>query len=88
MGGSDGVLYAVNLRIRGIYYTFLPQPERVRVQYHLHVLRRQDHEVRLLVGDEPIQYGGFKLFYRQDEPLLSPEQVLALDPASVVINYQ
>ena len=31
-----------------------------------------------LVG-EPIQYGGFKLFYRQDELLLSPEQVLGLD---------
>jgi hypothetical protein len=25
-----------------------------------------------LVGDEPIQYGGFKLFYRQDKLLLSP----------------
>ena len=42
----------------------------------------------LLVGEVPIQYGGFKLFYRQDEPLLSPEQVLELDPAPVVINYQ
>ncbi|CAA9440375.1 MAG: putative lipoprotein [uncultured Rubrobacteraceae bacterium] len=42
----------------------------------------------LLVGEEPIQYGGFKLFYRQDEPLLSPDQVLELDPAPVVINYQ
>ncbi len=41
-----------------------------------------------LVSEEPIQYGGFKLFYRQDEPLLSPEQVLELDPAPVVINYQ
>ena len=42
----------------------------------------------LLVDDEPIQYGGFKLFYRQDEPLLSPEQALELDPTPVVINYQ
>lgn len=33
-----------------------------------------------LVGEEPIQYGGFKLFYTQDPVLLSPEQVLALDP--------
>jgi hypothetical protein len=40
----------------------------------------------LLVGEEPIQYGGFKLIYRQDEPLLSPVQVL--DPAPVVVNYQ
>lgn len=42
----------------------------------------------VLVGDEPIQYGGFKLFYRQDEPLLSPEEVLELDPVPVVVNYQ
>lgn len=42
----------------------------------------------VLVGDEPNQYGGFKLFYRQDEPLLSPEEVLELDPVPVEVNYQ
>ena len=42
----------------------------------------------VLVGEEPIQYGGFKLFYTQDPILLSPEQVLELDPAPVVVNYQ
>ena len=42
----------------------------------------------ILVGEEPIQYGGFKLFYTQDPVLLSPEQVLELDPAPVVVNYQ
>ncbi len=43
---------------------------------------------RALVRDEPIQYGGFKLFYEQDPTLLSPEQVLQLEPAPVVVNYQ
>jgi hypothetical protein len=43
----------------------------------------------LLVRDQPIQYGGFKLFYRQDTPLLSPEQVLeALEPNPAVVSYQ
>jgi hypothetical protein len=43
----------------------------------------------LLVRDEPIQYGGFKLFYDQDTPLLSPEQVLErLEPKPAVISYQ
>lgn len=42
----------------------------------------------LLVSGEPIQYGGFKLFYTQDISLLSPEQVLQLDPVPVVVNYQ
>lgn len=42
----------------------------------------------ILVSQPPIQYGGFKLFYRQDYPLLSPEEVLQLDPAPAVVNYQ
>lgn len=42
----------------------------------------------LLVPQEPIQYGGFKLFYDQDAPLLSPEQVLQLNPPPAVVSYQ
>jgi hypothetical protein len=41
-----------------------------------------------LVAGQPIQYGGFKLFYTQDAPLLTPEQVLDQNPAPVVISYQ
>lgn len=42
-----------------------------------------------LVTQQPIQYGGFKLFYDQDMPLLSPEQVLTnLNPPPAVISYQ
>ena len=40
------------------------------------------------VRDEPIQYGGIKLFYRQDDPLLTPEEVVKLDPLPLVIIYQ
>lgn len=43
---------------------------------------------KLLVHDEPIQYGGFKLFYQQDVPLLTPQQVLTLNPKPAVISYQ
>lgn len=43
---------------------------------------------RDLVLNQPIQYGGFKLFYQNDIPLLEPEEVLELDPAPAVINYQ
>ena len=42
----------------------------------------------MLVRDEATQYGGFKLFYTQDAPLLSPQQVLQLDPAPAVVTYQ
>ena len=42
----------------------------------------------ILVRDEATQYGGFKLFYTQDAPLLTPQQVLQLDPAPAVVTYQ
>lgn len=41
-----------------------------------------------LVRNEPIQYGGFKLFFKNDHPLLTPTDVLKLDPAPAVIDYQ
>jgi hypothetical protein len=40
------------------------------------------------VRDELIEYGGIKLFYRQDEPLMTPEQVVTLDPAPLVVIFQ
>ena len=41
-----------------------------------------------LVRDEAPQYGGFKLFYQQDFPLLAPEEVLQLVPAPAIVSYQ
>ena len=43
---------------------------------------------RQLVTNEAPQYGGFKLFYTQDIPLLQPKTVLKLKPAPSVVNYQ
>lgn len=34
------------------------------------------------------EYGGFKLFYNYDVPLMTPEQVLALEPPPAVVIYQ
>jgi hypothetical protein len=42
----------------------------------------------LLVRDQPIQFGGVKLFYKQDDPLLTPSETLALNPAPDVVIYQ
>jgi hypothetical protein len=63
-----------------------PAQTRLRSGPPARSLSAKDTKYDLLVGDEPIQYGGLKLFYRQDEPLLSPEQVLELDLAPVVSN--
>jgi hypothetical protein len=36
----------------------------------------------------PIEFDGVKLFYQQDVPLMTPEEVLDLDPVPDVIIYQ
>ena len=41
-----------------------------------------------LIVEQRVQYTGFKLFYRHDEPLMTPEQVLLLDPPPDLIIYQ
>ena len=41
-----------------------------------------------LVRDEPVEFGGVKLFYSQDVPLMTPQEILALVPAPDVIIYQ
>ncbi len=43
------------------------------------------------ITDQPIQpvgYGGFKLFYTQDIHLMTPQQVLGLQPAPLFVLYQ
>lgn len=40
------------------------------------------------IRDRPIQYGGIKLFYRQDSPLMTPADVVGLSPSPDLIIYQ
>lgn len=42
----------------------------------------------VIIQQTPIEYNGIKLFYRQDEPLMTPAEVMALEPTPDVINYQ
>ena len=37
---------------------------------------------------EPVQFTGFKLFYKKDRPMMPPESVLGLTPKPVYIQYQ
>ncbi len=41
-----------------------------------------------LVRDEPVEFAGVKLFYRQDVPVMTPREILALVPAPDVVIYQ
>ncbi len=43
---------------------------------------------RVIVKREPVQFGGFKLFYKNDKPLMKPAEVLEMDPKPAVIIYQ
>lgn len=41
-----------------------------------------------LVRDEPVEFGGVKIFYRQDVPVMTAREILALVPAPDVVIYQ
>ncbi len=41
-----------------------------------------------LVRDEPVEFAGVKIFYRQDVPVMTPKEILALVPSPDVIIYQ
>lgn len=42
----------------------------------------------ILVRDEPVEFGGIKLFYKQDKPLMEPAEVIELNPSPDVIIIQ
>lgn len=42
----------------------------------------------VVIQQQPIEFNGIKLFYRQDDPLMTPEEIMALEPTPDVINYQ
>jgi len=45
-------------------------------------------DYRLFDKLQLIQYPGMKLFYKLDKPLMSPAQVLGLDPSPLMVMYQ
>lgn len=53
---------------------------------------RKRESYRRYIYEEPVQFTGFKLFYRNDtkqgHPLMTPADVLMLEPKPVYIQYQ
>ena len=45
-------------------------------------------DYRMFDKEQLIQYPGMKLFYKLDKPVMSPADVLALDPSPVMVMYQ
>jgi hypothetical protein len=42
----------------------------------------------VVIGQQPIEFHGIKLFYQQDVPLMTPEEILDLEPVPDLIIYQ
>ena len=42
----------------------------------------------VVIGQMPIEFNGIKLFYKQDVPLMTPEEVLEFEPVPDLIIYQ
>lgn len=40
------------------------------------------------VNNELVEYGGFKIFYKQDIPVMTAEEVVAMPPPPLFISYQ
>jgi hypothetical protein len=49
-------------------------------------LKRDSYKA--FITAQPVQFTGFKLFYRQDKPLMQPADVLKLLPKPIYIQYQ
>jgi hypothetical protein len=45
-------------------------------------------QYRSYVHDQGVQYAGIKLFYHHDQPLLTPADVLGLNPVPDLVIYQ
>jgi len=45
-------------------------------------------DYRVFDQQQLIQYPGMKLFYKLDTPLMSPSDVLALNPSPLMVMYQ
>ncbi|MBI2756972.1 MAG: tetratricopeptide repeat protein [Chloroflexi bacterium] len=40
------------------------------------------------VGEQRVDFAGIKLFYNHDKPLMTPKDLLALDPPPDIVSYQ
>lgn len=42
----------------------------------------------VFITDDPVQFGGIKLFFKQDDPILTPQELMELGPPPDVVIYQ
>ncbi|MBA2775836.1 MAG: hypothetical protein H0U31_03785 [Chloroflexia bacterium] len=49
---------------------------------------QKEETYTVVITQQPIEHHGIKLFYKQDVPLMTPVEVLALEPSPDLIIYQ
>ena len=77
--------------------SMLPDWQKIRIKPGVEVVTSVDgfgtpgeklDDYRIFDKQQLIQYPGFKLFYRWDKPLMSPSDVLRMDPPPLMVMYQ
>ena len=77
--------------------SMLPDWQNIRIKPGVEVVTSVDGfgtpeakigDYRIFDKQQLIQYPGFKLFYRWDQPLMSPSEVLKMDPPPLMVMYQ
>jgi len=77
--------------------SMLPDWQKIRVKPGVEVVTSVDgfgtpgekiDDYRIFDKDQLIEYPGFKLFYTLDKPLMSPSDVLKMDPPPLMVMYQ
>lgn len=88
------VIHRFTQRMVTNYAQIKPTPE-VQVVIHMDGWGPKEQKkgtYRHFIFPEPVQFTGFKLFYKNDTktgtPLLSPEELLQLTPKPIYIQYQ
>jgi hypothetical protein len=78
-------------------YKMLTNSSRIRLDPRVQVVIDMDGfgppankkgAYRWFVVRHPVQYTGFKLFYKNDKPMMTPEEVLEMYPKPNYIQYQ
>jgi hypothetical protein len=106
VGFLDGIARAKNLPPKILVVHRFTRPmvtnaSQIRFTPHVQVVMHMDgwgppwlkfDSYHDFVKAEPVQFGGFKIFYHNDtkkgDPLLTPGEVLRLNPAPLYIQYQ
>ena len=77
--------------------SMLPDWQNIRIKPGVEVVTSVDGfgtpeakigDYRIFDKQQLIQYPGFKLFYRWDQPLMPPSDVLKMDPPTLMVMYQ